>query len=134
MPLRLEIGPKDIEKEQCVLVRRDTREKLFVRWDELETAVPSALAALGQSLFDRAAENRARRTWSAATMEEVLSHAEENGYIQTMWCGERACEEAMKEKAGLTSRCIPFVQEHLGDVCPVCGKPAKQMIVWGRAY
>ncbi len=134
VPLRLEIGPKDIEKEQCVLVRRDTREKLFVRWDELETAVPSALAALGQSLFDRAAENRARRTWSAATMEEVLSHAEENGYIQTMWCGERACEEAMKEKAGLTSRCIPFVQEHLGDVCPVCGKPAKQMIVWGRAY
>ncbi len=133
--LRLEIGPKDIEKEQCVLVRRDTREKSFVKWDELEKAVPALLDALAKNLYDRAAENRAKRTWTATTMEEVQRLAAgENGYIKTMWCGETACEEMMKEKAGLSSRNMPFEQETLSDVCPCCGRPAKTMVVWGKAY
>ncbi len=135
VPLRLEIGPKDIEKEQCVLVRRDAREKSFVKWDELERAVPALLAALAKNLYDRAAENRAKRTWTATTMEEVQRLAAgENGYIKTMWCGETACEEMMKEKAGLSSRNMPFEQETLSDVCPCCGRPAKTMVVWGKAY
>ena len=135
VPLRLEIGPKDIEKEQCVLVRRDTREKSFVKWDELEKAVPALLDALAKNLYDRAAENRAKRTWTATTMEEVQRLAAgENGYIKTMWCGETACEEMMKEKAGLSSRNMPFEQETLSDVCPCCGRPAKTMVVWGKAY
>ena len=135
VPLRLEVGPKDIEKEQCVLVRRDTREKSFVKWSELETAVPALLDALAKNLYGRAAENRAKRTWTATTMDEVLRYAAgENGYIKTMWCGEQACEEMMKEKAGLSSRNMPFEQETLSDVCPCCGKPAKTMVVWGRAY
>ena len=135
VPLRLEVGPKDIEKEQCVLVRRDTREKSFVKWDELETAVPALLDALAKNLYDRAAENRAKRTRTATTMDEVLQYAAgENGYIKTMWCGEQACEELMKEKAGLSSRNMPFEQETLSDVCPCCGKPAKAMVVWGKAY
>ena len=135
VPLRLEVGPKDIEKEQCVLVRRDTREKSFVKWSELETAVPALLDTLAKNLYDRAAENRARRTWTATTMDEVLQYAAgENGYIKTMWCGEQACEEMMKEKAGLSSRNMPFEQETLSDVCPCCGRPAKTMVVWGKAY
>ena len=96
VPLRLEIGPKDLEKNQCVLVRRDTREKTFVSLDELETAIPAQL--------------------------------------ETMWCGDLACEMKMKEEAGLSSRCMPFEQEHLSDVCPCCGKPAKTMVYWGVAY
>ena len=135
VPLRLEIGPKDIEKNQCVLVRRDNREKTFVSLDELETAIPAQLDALAQSLYARALENREMRTWAATTMDEVKALAESNnGYIKTMWCGDVACEEKMKEEAGLSSRCMPFEQEHLSDVCPICGRPAKVMVYWGKAY
>lgn len=135
VPLRLEIGPKDIEKNQCVLVRRDNREKAFVSLDELETALPALLDALAQSLYQRALDNRENRTYAAATMDEVMKLAEEkSGYIKTMWCGSAACEEMMKEKAGLSSRCIPFEQERVGEVCPCCGKPAHTMVYWGKAY
>ena len=135
VPLRLELGPKDIEKNQCVLVRRDTREKYFVSLDELETEIPRLLNELAQNLYQRALENREKRTWAAASMEEVKRLAEENnGYIKTMWCGSLACEEKMKEEAGLSSRCMPFEQEHLADTCPCCGKPANLMVYWGKAY
>ncbi|MEG2166509.1 MAG: His/Gly/Thr/Pro-type tRNA ligase C-terminal domain-containing protein, partial [Ruthenibacterium sp.] len=135
VPLRLEIGPKDIANNQCVLVRRDTREKIFVPLTELAAAIPAQLDALGKNLYARAEENRAKRTFSAKTMEEVLQlAAAENGYIKAMWCGDAACEEMMKEKAGISSRCIPFEQEQLSDVCPCCGKKAKHMVVWGKAY
>ena len=135
VPLRLEIGPKDLEKNQCVLVRRDTREKVFVSLDELETAIPAQLEALRKDLYQRALENREKRTWAATTMDEVKELAKANtGYIKTMWCGDLACEMKMKEEAGLSSRCMPFEQEQLSDVCPCCGKPAKTMVYWGVAY
>ncbi len=135
VPLRLELGPKDIEKNQCVLVRRDTREKIFVSLDELETAIPAALEALAKDLYEKALANREARTWSASTMEEIMDLAEnKTGFVKTMWCGELECEELMKEKAGLSSRCMPLAQEELGEVCPICGKPAKCSIVWGKAY
>ena len=135
VPLRLEIGPKDLEKNQCVLVRRDTREKIFVSLDELETAIPAQLEALRKDLYQRALENREKRTWAATTMDEVKELAKANtGYIKTMWCGDLACEMKMKEEAGLSSRCMPFEQEQLSDVCPCCGKPAKAMVYWGVAY
>ena len=135
VPLRLEIGPKDLEKNQCVLVRRDTREKVFVSLDELETAIPAQLEALRKDLYERALANREKRTWAATTMDEVKELAKTNtGYIKTMWCGDLACEMKMKEEVGLSSRCMPFEQEHLSDVCPCCGKPAKTMVYWGVAY
>ena len=135
VPLRLEIGPRDIEKNQCVLVRRDTREKYFVSLDDLETEIPRLLNELAQNIYNRALENRENRTWSATTMDEVKELAEKNnGYIKTMWCGDLACEEKMKEEVGLSSRCMPFEQEHISDVCPCCGKPANLMVYWGKAY
>ena len=135
VPLRLEIGPKDIEKNQCVLVRRDTREKYFVSLDDLETEIPRLLNELAQNIHNRALENRENRTWTATTMDEVKELAEKNnGYIKTMWCGDLACEEKMKEEVGLSSRCMPFEQEHISDVCPCCGKPANLMVYWGKAY
>ena len=135
VPLRLEIGPKDMEKEQCVLVRRTDREKMFTPLADLETVIPEQLTHISKQLFDRALENRKNRTFTATTMDEVMAIADkESGYIKTMWCGDEACEELMKEKAGLSSRCMPFEQEHLSDVCPCCGKPAKTMVVWGKAY
>ena len=135
VPVRLEIGPRDIENGQCVLVRRDTREKQFVKFEDLATAIPAAMEALAKDLYERALQNRERRTYSATTMEEVKQIAKEHtGFIKTMWCGDLACEEAMKSEAGLSSRCMPFEQEQLSDVCPVCGKPAQKMVVWGVAY
>ena len=135
VPLRLELGPKDLEKNQCVLVRRDTREKTFVSLDDLPTAIPALLADLTRDLYQRALENREKRTWAAKTMDEVKALAAANtGYIKTMWCGDLDCELKMKEEAGLSSRCMPFEQEQISDVCPVCGKPAKTMIYWGVAY
>ena len=135
VPLRLEIGPKDIEKEQCVLVRRTDREKLFTPLADLEEAIPAQLVEISKQLYTRAQENRAARTFTAKTMDEVTAlAAEKSGYIKTMWCGDEACEEKMKEQAGLSSRCIPFEQEHIGDVCPCCGRPAQKMVVWGKAY
>ena len=134
-PIRVEIGPKDLEKNQCVLVRRDTREKVFVSLDELETAIPAQLEALRKDLYERALANREKRTWAATTMDEVKELAKANtGYIKTMWCGDLACEMKMKEEVGLSSRCMPFEQEHLSNVCPCCGKPAKTMVYWGIAY
>ena len=135
VPLRIEVGPRDLEQGQCVLVRRDNREKQFVKLEDLPTAIPAALDALARALYDRALANREARTAAAATMDEVLALTQkQTGFVKTMWCGELACEEAMKEKAGLSSRCMPFEQEHISDVCPICGKPAKTMVVWGVAY
>ena len=135
VPIRLEVGPRDIEQGQCVLVRRDNREKQFVKFEDLAAAIPAALDALAKDLYDRALKNREARTVSATTMDETKEKtAHSTGFIKTMWCGDLACEEAMKEQAGLSSRCMPFAQEHLSDVCPVCGKPATKMVVWGIAY
>ena len=135
VPLRLEIGPKDMEQNQCVLVRRDNREKIVCSLDELETKIPEVLDALAKNLYDRALANREARTYTATTMDEVKQIAStKTGFIKTMWCGDLDCELAMKEQAGLSSRCMPFAQEHLSDTCPCCGKPAKTMVIWGVAY
>jgi prolyl-tRNA synthetase len=88
------------------------------------------------ALFDKAKTNLANKTFTATTVEQVkqLVEAHGGGFVKTMWCGDEQCELDMKEQAGVSSRCIPFEQENLGDVCPVCGKPAKKMIIWGIAY
>ncbi|MDY4191933.1 MAG: proline--tRNA ligase [Oscillospiraceae bacterium] len=135
VPLRLEIGPRDIENNQCVLVRRDNREKTVVSLDELEQKIPELLRAVHDGLYEKALKNRENRTFSARNMDEMVRTADEqSGFIKAMWCGDLACEEALKEKAGVTSRCMPFDQEKISDVCVCCGKPAKAMVYWGKAY
>ena len=135
VPLRLELGPKDMEKNQCVLVRRDSGEKSFVSLDDIESTVAAMLDSIHDGLYAKAKRNLEENTYACSTLEEVKEKmASRGGFAKTMWCGDEACEIAMKEQAGVTSRCIPFHQEHLGDVCPVCGKPAKHMVYWGVAY
>ena len=135
IPLRLELGPKDMEKNQCVLVRRDSGEKSFVSLDGIEDTVASMLDSIHDGLYARAKKNLEDNTYACSSLEEVREKMQERGgFAKTMWCGDEACEIRMKEEAGVTSRCIPFAQEHLGDVCPICGKPAKHMIYWGVAY
>jgi prolyl-tRNA synthetase len=135
VPLRLEIGPRDIEQGQCVAVLRHTREKRVVALDGVEEAVLNLLEELRLGIYQRAKERMENNTFSAVTMQEILElSSQKSGFIKTMWCGAPECEQAMKDKASLSSRCIPFVQEHLSDRCPICGRPAKCMVVWGKAY
>ena len=135
VPMRLEIGPKDIEKNQCVLVRRDNREKYFVSLDNLETEIPKLLDTVQDGLFQAALARRANMTYTAKTLEELKDIADNKpGFIKAMWCGSRECEEKLKEYAGVSSRCIPFEQEHIADTCVCCGKPADKMLYWGKAY
>ena len=135
VPLRVECGPRDLENGQCVLVRRTDREKVVVKLEDLETAVQEQLKVVQQQMYDKAKRNLDEHIYEAHSLEEAKRLQEENGgYIKTMWCGELECELAMKEKAGMSSRCIPFAQENLGETCACCGKPAKKMVYWGIAY
>ena len=136
VPLRLEIGPKDIEKNQCVIVRRDNREKYFVSLDELETKIPELLNAVHQSLYEKALENRENRTYDCTSIDEIKKVLEEkgDGFIRAMWCEDEACEDKVKEETGAGSRCMPLEQEFISDKCVCCGKPAKKLVYWGKAY
>ena len=134
VPLRVEIGPKDMEKGQCCICRRDSGEKVFVPLAELEAKVQELLDAVHDGLFQRAKQNLEDHTKVCRTLDEVKSFMEgEGGFAKTMWCGELECELKMKEQAGVTSRCMPLKQEAVGDTCVCCGKPAKHMIYWGVA-
>ena len=136
VPLRLEIGPKDIENNQCVLVRRDNRQKYFVSLDNLEAEIENLLNEFGKAIYDKAAANMEEKTYACTSIEEIISARAEKGegFVRAMWCGEEACEDEVKEKTGVGSRCIPFAQENISDVCVCCGKPAKHMVLWAVAY
>ena len=135
VPLRVECGPRDLENGQCVLVRRTDREKVVVKLEELEQAVAEQLVVVQQQMYDKAKKNLDEHIYEAHSLDEAKQLQEENGgYIKTMWCGDLECELRMKDEAGMSSRCIPFAQENLGETCACCGKPAKKMIYWGVAY
>ena len=135
IPLRVEIGPKDLEAGKCIICRRDTREKTEVMLDELESKVTGLLESMQTDMLERARAHREKHTFVAKDMDEFRRlFAEETGFVKAMWCGDQACEDAIKEELAVTSRCMPFEQEQLSDVCVCCGKPAKKMVYWGKAY
>lgn len=135
IPVRIEIGPKDIEQNQAVIVRRDTREKIVANLDTIEVTVKEVLETMQKEMLERARAHRDEHTYSATTLDEFKEVAEnKSGFIKAMWCGDEACENALKEEAGVTSRCMPFEQETLADTCICCGKPAKALVYWGKAY
>lgn len=135
IPLRVEIGPKDIEANKCIIARRDTGEKLEVSLDVIEETVAGLLKEIQKDMLEKARNHVASHTYSAVDYEEFEKTVNEKpGFIKAMWCGEQSCEDLIKEKTGATSRCIPFEQEHIADTCVCCGKPAKKMVYWGRAY
>ncbi len=134
-PLRLEIGPKDIEAGKCVLVRRDTREKIEIGLDEVETKVCELLDTIQKDMLEAARAHRDAHTYVARNYDEfVKTFNEKSGFVKAMWCGNRECEDKIKADLAVTSRCIPFEQEKLADTCVCCGKPAQKMVYWGRAY
>jgi prolyl-tRNA synthetase len=136
VPVRVEIGPKDIENNQCVIVTRHNREKTIVSLDNVEQEVLKKLEEVREGIYQSALENRERRTYIAKTLDDITKQLEENGdgFVKAMWCGDEECEDKVKEITGVGSRCIPFEQEQLSDTCVCCGKPAKHMLYWGKAY
>ena len=136
VPVRIEIGPRDIENNKCVIVTRHNGEKEFVSLDNLKETVERKLKEVHDGLYQKALENREKRTYACTSMEEIIKKLEENGdgFVKAMWCGDEKCEDEIKEKTGVGSRCIPFEQEKLSDVCVCCGKPAKHMVYFGKAY
>ena len=135
IPLRVEIGPRDIENNQCVVVRRDTGEKITVSLDELEAKVSELLDTIQKNMLEVARAHRDAHTYTAKNWDEFVDIVNNKpGFIKAMWCGETECEENIKAETGATTRCMPFEQENLGDTCVCCGKPAKKMVYFGRAY
>ena len=135
VPLRIELGPRDIEQGVCVVVRRDNREKMTVALEQLPQVVAQQLDEFAKAIYKKAKDNLEQNTVSARTIDEMKAALEGRArFVKAMWCGDEKCEEAIKELTGMPARCIPFVQEKVGDVCPVCGRPATKMVVFGIAY
>ena len=135
IPVRIELGPKDIEAGQCVIVRRDTREKIVTALDEVKTKLAEVLKQEQADMLARAKEYLATHVSDAHNYEEFKDAvANKPGFIRAMWCEGLDCELKIKEDTTATSRCMPFEQEQISDVCVCCGKPAKKLVYWGKAY
>lgn len=136
IPIRIEIGPKDIEARQCVLVRRDTREKTFVSLEDLERKTAELLETMQKDLFERAKAHRDAHIYDAHNYEEFADVIQNKpGFIRGMWCESQECEDKLKEDFAATARCMPFNdQEEISSVCVCCGKPAHKLVYWGKAY
>ena len=135
VPLRIEIGPKDLEAGKCVIVRRDTREKIECALSDVKTMIPELLVKMQRELLEKARAHRDSHTYEAKDYDEFVKvFNEKSGFVKAMWCGDQACEDKIKEELSVTSRCMPFEQENISDKCVCCGKPATKMVYWGRAY
>ena len=136
VPVRIEMGPRDIENNQCVLVTRHDRQKYFVSLDNLEAEIEEKLQMVRDSMFQKALENREKHTYECKSIDEINAKLAENGdgFVKAMWCGDEACEDKVKELTGVGSRCIPMEGEHFSDTCVCCGKKATHMVYWGKAY
>ena len=135
IPLRLEMGPRDIEANQAIIVRRDTSEKITVSIDELQTKVGELLDTMQKEMLERARKHRDAHTYVAKNYDEFKEIvATKPGFVKAMWCGDQACEDKIKEETTATARCMPFTQEHISDTCVCCGKKATKMVYWGKAY
>ena len=135
IPIRVEIGPRDIENGKCIICRRDNGEKIEAELSNLENTIKELLLTIQKDMLERAGKHLEEHTYVALSKEEFIKTFEEkSGFVKAMWCGERECEEKIKEDMAVTSRCMPFEQENLSDTCVYCGKKATKMVYWGRAY
>ena len=135
VPIRLEIGPRDIENGECILVRRDTSEKVTIKLDNLKAELEKMLTSIHNNMFEECKNRLKEKTTVALSLDEFKNSMETNqGFIKAMWCGDEECENKIRELTGAKSRCMPFEQEKISDKCVCCGKPADKMVVWGKQY
>ena len=133
VPVRIEIGPRDIENNQAVVVRRDNLEKTFVKLDELNTQLPLILESVQKDMLVKSRKNRDARTIEADSLEGILSGVEGKNFVKAGWCGCRECEDKVKEIAQATAR-VMCDDEGVPEKCAICGKPAKHKVIFARAY
>lgn len=136
VPVRIEIGPRDLENNSCVIATRHNHEKEVVSLENIVADTDRKLKEVHDGLYERALKNRMDKTYQCKSMEEIISALEEkgDGFVEAMWCGDEACEDKVKEVTGVGSRCIPFEQHDIDGKCVCCGKPATCMVLWGKAY
>jgi prolyl-tRNA synthetase len=136
VPIRLEIGPRDIKNNQVVIARRDNGEKTILSMDNLNESIQKQLEDVQQSLFNKAVNMRDQKTYVAKDIDEFTNIINNTpGFIKAMWCEDRDCEDKIKEDTVASVRCIPFDQEDLGtNKCVCCGKEAKKMAYFAKAY
>ena len=136
VPVRIELGPRDIENNQCVIVTRHNREKTFVSLDNLAETIKAKLVEVNEGIYQKALENRENKTYTCTTIDEINAALTEkgDGFIKAMWCGDEECEDKVKEMTGAGSRCMPLEQEAIADTCVCCGKKAQHLVYWGKAY
>lgn len=135
IPVRVEIGPRDMENNTCILVRRDTLEKIEVNLDNVIEEIQKLLSEIQNNMFIKAKIRRDNMTKEVLTFDEMKELAQkENGFIKAMWCGDRSCEEKIKEETGITSRCMPFDDQGHTGKCVYCGKDADKLVYWGKQY
>lgn len=136
IPLRIEVGPKDLEENVVTIVRRDTREKIKVAIEDAVKSVPEILETMQKDMFERAKKHLESHIYEAHNFDELIdTFNNKSGFVKAMWCGDEACEEKIKEATGgATSRCIPFEEDHISDTCVCCGKKAEHMVYFGKAY
>ena len=135
IPVRIELGPKDIEAGQAVIVRRDTREKIETSLETLAETVQEVLATMQSDMLARAKHHLETHISEARDYEEFKDAvANKPGFVKAMWCGDVECEKKIKDDTTATSRCMPFKQEDISPVCVCCGRPAKTLVYWGKAY
>ena len=135
IPFRVEIGPKDIEEGKCIIARRDNGEKMECAIADIPAKIEELIPAVQKDMFEAAKARRDSQTYVAKNWDEFKGiFDEKTGFVKAMWCGDVECENKIKEELAVTSRCMPFEQETIADTCVCCGKPAKKMVYWGRAY
>ncbi len=135
VPFRVEIGPKDIEEGKCIIARRDNGEKSECAISEISKKIEELIPVVQKDMYEAAKARRDSQTYTAKDWDEFKGIFDKTtGFVKAMWCGDQACEDRIKEELAVTSRCMPFNQEHISDKCVCCGKPATKMVYWGRAY
>ena len=134
VPLRVELGPRDIEKGQVVLAKRNTGEKIFVSMDEMVEKAKELCKVIHKEMYDRAFKYLLDHVTEVHSLDELNKALEKGGYSKMMWCGNRECEDKIKEMTNATARCLPFNQMPFGDTCPCCGKKAEKVVLFAKAY
>ncbi len=134
VPLRLEIGPRDIENNRCVLVKRNTQEKIIVNQDDLLNQVDLLLKIIHREMYQKAYQFLLDHITEVHSLDELKQVVDKGGYAKMMWCGDEDCENKIKELTTATARCMPFNQQEFDDVCPICGKKAKKVVLFAKAY
>jgi proline--tRNA ligase len=136
IPVRIEVGERDLNANKIVLARRDTREKITCEADsDIASTVSDLLDTIQKDMYQRALERREKLTFEAHNLDDVRKIMDtQPGFIKAMWCGDEACELKMKEIKGTKSRCILEDEKKIDDKCVVCGKDAKHLVVWGIQY